>query len=210
MGGRSGVGGNLDKRGNINNIGPNKDDVISVKDYIESANGLPITEDFGKWVREVENKGISNEVGIYMEDSSINDRLLKGTSALSDQDKRYIEKLDEFAKSSTLTHDTVLYSGLTDRAAQFWNSRREGSSPMWQSYMSTSPDPIYASGYTLASGANTMLEIHASAGTPIGKTYYDDSTGTEGVLGRLMRFKIGKSYSKTIDGEKVKIIRVYI
>jgi hypothetical protein len=77
----------------------------------------------------------------------------------------------------------------------------------YPAFLSTSPDPIYSRGYAQT---DVLLQIETTKETHIGKTYYEDSTGTEGILGRNHTYQYVGESEETINGEKVKIIKVRI
>lgn len=185
--------------------GPDTDDItVSAKEYFKDTS-VPVNTSLAAWKKEADSKGIPDFVYDYMEDSSVNEVLRSG-EPLSGEDKSLVSQMDTFCKSSSVPAGTILYSGLTsDDSVNFWSGKKGTQYP---AFLSVSPDPVYSRSYGM--NTDTVLQIETSKTTPIGKTYYEDSTGTEGVLGRNNRFEyVGESF-QTINGDKVKIIRVRI
>lgn len=180
--------------------GPDENDVYDVKKYFEGTD-LPVNISLKDWVEEVDRKGIPNAVSRYMDNSSINDDLRKGQSNGSVQ-------LDNFINTSKVNAGSTLYSGITSNETLSLWDKPEGSKVRYKAYLSTSPDPVYARGYSL--NTDVMLKINVTKDTSVGKTYYADSTGTEGILGRNTSFTISKKYYRKVNGKKIRIIEVSI
>lgn len=202
MGGRGGSGSrNLGAF-----FGPTEGDVISVKDYFNDTT-LPVNYSLAKWKREVDEIGIPDSVYNYMNNSSINDRMKSGN--LSQSDNQQVEQLKKFTLSSKLPKGTILYSGIsTKNSLNLWD-KNIGDVIKPGSFLSASPDPIYARGYSL--NTDTMVKIINNRSTlRVGKTYYQDSTGTEAILHPRHQYIIHKKYWRKIGHTKIRIIEVYI
>ena len=214
MGGRSSLSGKGDLASHNTRVADlDPQDIYNPKGYFSGTDQL-VNTSFSKWVKDADN-GFgdlgrdfwSGTVNDYMEDSSINDELLtKGYWDLSYSDQMMVVDLDNWINHSKLSQDTILYSGLSSSKISAFKGKSSLYTP---SYTSTSPDPVYAFGYTAGQGSNpTMLKIHAKKGTNIGKTYYEGTAGTEGVLARGSNFKVIKRTKGKVQGNDVDIIEV--
>ena len=185
--------------------GPSADDITtSGKEYFKDTS-VKVNTSLANWKEEVDKKGIPDSVNDYMVDSSLNDTLRSGGQLKGGQ-RQQLESLDNFTTSSSVPAGTMLYSGITSaESLRFWEGKKEIKYP---AFLSTSPDPVYARGYGM--NTNTMLQIECSKDTKIGKTYYQDSTGTEGILGRNRTYQIIGESEEMVDGDKVKLIKVRI
>jgi hypothetical protein len=202
--------GSVGKSTNIyNNIkfAPSDDDIISATDYFEGTD-VSVNTSLADWKDSVDNMVQRGDVPLavtkYLRNSSVNYRL-REDSELNNEDKRLIRELDAYINKSPLKQDTFLYSGLSGDISP--ESFQIGQTQTIKSYVSTSPDPIYAAGYA---GTNTVLQIEASKGTHVGKAYYEDSTGTEGILARNSKFTTISKRKAKISGELYTIIRVKV
>lgn len=184
---------------------PSDEDIISRENYYNDTD-VPVNVSAKAWQEEVDSKGVPNDVYHYMDDSSINERLR--TNQLTTEDSRSLDSLDKFTRRDTLKAGDIVYSGVSSEKMLQLFDKKAGSIVNLPSYLSVSPDPTYAHGYGVNTG--TVLKIVTSSDTRIGKTYYEDSTGTEGIFGRGRRYKIGKSYFSKIGGERVRIIEVSV
>lgn len=184
---------------------PSSADVTNPKDYFKDTS-VKVNSSLSNWTKDADKTGIPSEVYRYMDNSSINNKLRKGTE-LTSADKSMVDKLDKFTRSGSVPKGTILYSGLTsDDMVKFWDN--PGDTISYPSFLSTSPDPVYARGYGM--NTDTVMQITVSKDTNIGKTYYEGSTGTEGILGRNNKFKIiGESF-ETINGERVRVIKAVL
>ena len=147
----------------------------------------------------------------YVQDSSINSKLRDDPTYWDDE----VGNLDTIIATHTLDKDTTLFSGLSNKSVANvdLSTIKTGDTFSIPTYLSTSPDPVYASGYALGSGNSepTVLEIHAPKGTNIAKTFYDDVYGTEGVLGRHTTFrrigdKIGSVNGRGVRGVVLEVV----
>lgn len=189
---------------------PDSNDVIDPSKYFNDTN-LPVNVSLTNWKQDVDKMGIWNEVGLYMEDSSINDKMKNGT--LTPEEQKFVNQLNMFTQTSWLRQGQVVYSGLNEKSLQLFD-KPTGETVQPNSFVSVSPDPVYAGGYTLGTEAKAMLKIVPSDklanGVHIGKTYYQDSTGTEGIFSSRFKYKIGKKYYRKVSGQRVKIIEVVV
>lgn len=180
--------------------GPAEEDAN--KSYFDNTS-VEVTANLKDWVKDSDKTGIPQVAGLYMDDSSINDSLVNH-STLSSREQNFVNHMDKFTESGTVKAGTNLYVGLVSNdKISMWDKDGKIKYP---AYLSTTPDPVYAKGYSI--NTDTMLKIEVTKDTKIGKMYYSDSTGTEGVLGRNNTFeKVGESV-ETIRGEKIRVITV--
>lgn len=205
MGGRSSSSGKssiVNNNVKIANLDPN--DVFNPQGYFSGTN-QQVSTDLSKWVSDADESitGYGRAVGLYVANSSVNDRIMNNSVTLND--RTLIDSLDSWIGNSKLSKDTILYSGLSEEKIKLFNSKK---SVTVKSYTSTSPDPVYAFGYSQSSKIPTLLKVHAKKGSKVGKTYYEGTSTTEGILGRNSTFNNIRKKVGKIGGNKVNIIEV--
>lgn len=180
--------------------------------YFEGVENMPVNTNLNDWVDEANGEYTTWEKGTlqsYMDNSDINSKLRDNP----DLANAVTRNLDTIISNHTLDKDTILYSGLSNDSVKnlALDTLKAGDTFKIPAYVSTSPDPIYAAGYTLSgSGTPTVLQISAPAGTNIAKMYFDSAYGTEGLLARNSAFEVVSKRQGKINGESVRIVRVRI
>ena len=177
--------------------------------YFNGVQGMPVNTSLNDWVDEANTYQRQEQIilGRYMQDSSVNAKLRDNPNYKDNE----VQQLDRIINSHKLDKDTILYSGLSNDSFGNVNvsSLKVGDTFSVGAYVSTSPDPVYASGYALSSSNTpTVLQISAVKGTPIAKMYYESAYGTEGLLGRGNKFEVTGFSNGQVQGEKVRIVKV--
>ena len=180
--------------------------------YFDGLSGMKVDTNLNDWVDDANEYTTSEQTALqrYVSNSSVNTKLR------SDPNYRDAEvaALDRIIAGHTLDKDTTLFSGLSNSSignANF-DTIKTGDTFTIPTFLSTSPDPIYAGGYTLSSSNSnpTVLEIRTRKGDHVAKTYYDNVYGTEGVMVRNTSFRVVGTKRGSVNGGSVRVIVVEV